>query len=201
MATAFLWAITTAAGWLLAWQLGLLSTFFVYAFLVPFISATEGSALAHSTSVAIGLISGLCGGLAGGTVGGLGQWLWFPRRMTRAASWIPATVLCYAAVLAAAWATSWPNPYEGGGTQILAGATAGAIASIGQLMILRKSARKAGMWIPTSAVAWGLGLASTQLTAQSPIVGELASGSFTALVSLVALLALFRVSKPAESAS
>jgi hypothetical protein len=108
------------------------------------------------------LRTGITGGAIGGWVSGMGQYIILRRRMSRVDLWILLTAL--------GWAAGWAMTGETFGVtssidqQRLSGTlfaalravAGGAIAGLGQWLVLRRSAKRAGWWILVTAVSWGI---------------------------------------------
>jgi hypothetical protein len=150
----------------------------------------EASALTQVQAVVIGSLSGLGGGFIGGLLPSIIQRCVPPKNVNLPNSWIPASLFCYAVALASAWAVSWPDPFAGGITEIIAAATAGSLASLTQIAVLRIPSRGGAMWLLLAAPAWAIAVAAPLLI-HLPFVGESMGGAVVAVLAFAGLALVF----------
>jgi hypothetical protein len=103
---------------------------------------------------------GVGGGLAGGAVIGGVQWLALRPYLHLSPIWIVATSVGMGAGLALS--TALLGIDTTGNALLMRGALTGLSISAAQWLVLRQHGSRAGMWIPTVALAWALGWAVTR---------------------------------------
>ncbi len=144
------------------------------------------------SNIVIMLRAGAVGGAIGGGFSGLVQWIILRRRMSRADGW----TLLTAAAWAAGWAIAWvplglpfiDQHYIPGHIFFLAASLAGgAVAGLGQWLLLRHNVRLAGWWIPATAVSWGIAylpvFGGVSMIAPGAVVGVITATTLVWLLS------------------
>lgn len=135
----------------------------------------------------IGLRAGAVGGAIAGWVAGSCQWLILRRRVRRADGWTLLTTFAWAIGWAIIWGATSPLLADEGyiSSQIFFLAmplVGGTIAGLGQWLLLRHNVKRAGWWIPATAVSWGI----------APIFGgfTIAPGAVIGVITATALVLL-----------
>ena len=139
-------------------------------------SAVDGSPTLSALRVGAG------GGVVGGCVTGWFQWLILHRRMRRMDGWVWLTVLSWAvawAVIMASAADVWSVGEQRIYRQTLAVTLGGVLAGLGPWWVLRRNVKRAGWFLPASAIAWG-SVALYSAVGGDPHIASVSLGAITA---------------------
>jgi hypothetical protein len=163
--------------------------------------------LGSALGLALGLVAGFAVGFAiGGAVSGIAsqsvfgavlgastgtlQWVVLRRQITRAGWWVLATTLGMGVAFTVIRAMTPAVSLLLGGSALYGlvnGGLVGILVGTLQALVLRPQVPRAGWWVLTSAMAWGLGFALDHL------LGQLAG------VSLTGIALVWMLRQPAQS--
>jgi hypothetical protein len=155
------------------------------------LTGTSGPAEVEDPAVKF-LRLGIIAGLVGGGFSGLCQTLLLRRQLRRTNSWVMLTVI--------GWALGWIIILWPGGLMeqskvgqplaLLALVIGGAMAGLIQWLVLRLEVKRAGWWIPATALGWGLAFFPINFSEGFIALGG--SGAMIGISTGAALLWLFR---------
>jgi hypothetical protein len=151
-----------------------------------------GGPAEHESQATRYLRLGVMAGLVGGGFSGLCQTLLLRRQLRRTNSWVMLTVI--------GWALGWIIILGPGGLMeqskvgqplaLLALVIGGAMAGLIQWLVLRLEVKRAGWWIPATALGWGLAFFPINFSEGFIALGG--SGAMIGISTGAALLWLFR---------
>jgi hypothetical protein len=121
-------------------------------------------------------------GVVGGCVTGWFQWLTLHRRMRQMDGWVWLAVLSWAAAWAIIMATTtnlWSVGEQRIYQQTLALTLGGVLAGLGPWWVLRRNVKRAGWFLPASAIAWG-SVALYSAAGGDPLIASVFLGAITA---------------------